>query len=862
MRLLVKLSFQNLKAFFKESILVVVSIMLTVSLLSMVTATMYGIYDLVAQTEIKEIRTSIYINGEFNPYEVLEGFGLEHIAGYSITMDSGGYYAPQINNEFDYNVEVFNNLDPSINESGTFAGSIITKGRLSTGIHELNVLKNSGYSIGDAIELFDPNTGEKIVSEVVGIFDYGSFVSYYEPLDMGVNYKGGNTELDIILVDGTKNLESLINGITGHLNAETIVYTNEIYNYFKGFSPIVPEVVYLFIAITLVLFILITGVTLSFLYNAFNVFMSRRHRVFGLLRSVGTTRKQLIALMTVEGTVLGTVGYVFGTLLGLGMSAVLASIINSTISSINILQGGSQPSVLKPQMPVLAFCLLGIFMFLVLVLVVALAVNRVFKRSAISVVNEKNVVMSKKRMNLKGDTIRSLAKINIKRTKSFKSIRSTLIVSMVLLLSLTTWTDILAVFGESNESIYDTSLSVNIPNNKGSLSDLFDDTLLMESVLKEKLSIDRSYLYVGTGAYRIKADFLENKEFSDYLQKHNLGETFDSVDFMEEETFLVILKDEEFELMAKGLGVTDIAVGGGILKDGLELAYVLDEIGEPKLTGLSMSYGSKVTDLKDTMTYRGTTIVLPENSKVKVHSSEDEDKSFEITVYKTVFDLGMDYNGSSDSARELYISESTYDQVAKKVKVEDARMSSRIKLRTHMEDEELSLLGRLVSDYGGTTTFDYYSDALTKTMQRNIVGGIKKAAFLVFGYILMFIAINIISVSLVNNEERTSDIASLRSVGMSNEQMRTLFIYESLAIMGKGWLMGVIIAHGVGFTSYSLVKHYTKMSDIISLKPYSFNFDLLLLTFFITLLTIIGQVLLANIRSKEVSIVEGMRKIG
>jgi hypothetical protein len=522
----------------------------------MVISVMYGVFDTVGNNVTKDIQTSFTIQGDFSAKDVIDSFGLDNIASYTVYSETNSYRLPSLDTFDDSIVCVFNNVDDGMNSDLQILDFNVNQGRLSQGIHELNVSKDSGYKIGDRVELYLQDSSAKITSTVVGLVSEIDFAGYYEPFDQQscLGCERSASTLRVVVREGTKNLESLIEGFQTHLDQHTEMYTYDDYNYFKGFTSKVPDITYFFILVTVVLILLLSAITLSFLFNAFSVFMSRRQHVFGTLRSVGTTRKQISALMLLEGTVLGALGFILGNGLAYGLSLVVMNILNTSIAGIPTIENSGGITQISAKMPPTALIILTILTFLVILVVVQRSVNRIFKYSAINTVSNKNIRKSKKKLSIKGDVVRSLANINIRITKSFKSVKTTLVISMVILLSLTTWVDILGVYSSKYDSVYDTWVSAYHSNVlDDALSVLHKDALLMEKVLKDNLNIDRTFVKVTSNGYKVSANFSENPEFLDYIERYKINANIKIDSILDGGTSLVILSDEEFRLMSEGL---------------------------------------------------------------------------------------------------------------------------------------------------------------------------------------------------------------------------------------------------------------------------------------------------------------------
>lgn len=70
------------------------------------------------------------------------------------------------------------------------------------------------------------------------------------------------------------------------------------------------------------------------IYNTMSISVVQRKRELGILRALGTTRRELLQLLTLEGALLGTVGALLGLLLGLGLGRVLLQRVSSSVSEL------------------------------------------------------------------------------------------------------------------------------------------------------------------------------------------------------------------------------------------------------------------------------------------------------------------------------------------------------------------------------------------------------------------------------------------------------------------------------------------------------------------------------------------------
>lgn len=76
--------------------------------------------------------------------------------------------------------------------------------------------------------------------------------------------------------------------------------------------------------------------------NTMGISVVQRKRELGIMRALGTTRRQLITLLTLEGALLGAVGSTFGVLLAVGISRLLLGVFGDAVSEVYMEQAASK----------------------------------------------------------------------------------------------------------------------------------------------------------------------------------------------------------------------------------------------------------------------------------------------------------------------------------------------------------------------------------------------------------------------------------------------------------------------------------------------------------------------------------------
>jgi putative ABC transport system permease protein len=75
-------------------------------------------------------------------------------------------------------------------------------------------------------------------------------------------------------------------------------------------------------------------VGLFLIYNTLSISVVQRRRELGILRALGTTRRQVLALFVLEGALLGFVGSALGALLGLQLARVMLRTVTATVNEL------------------------------------------------------------------------------------------------------------------------------------------------------------------------------------------------------------------------------------------------------------------------------------------------------------------------------------------------------------------------------------------------------------------------------------------------------------------------------------------------------------------------------------------------
>lgn len=91
-----------------------------------------------------------------------------------------------------------------------------------------------------------------------------------------------------------------------------------------------------FYSLAAIIIALIVFGSVSLIYNAFSISVSERTRQFGLLSSVGATRKQLRRMVLFEALAVSIVGIPLGILVGIGGIGITLLLIGDKFSPLSV----------------------------------------------------------------------------------------------------------------------------------------------------------------------------------------------------------------------------------------------------------------------------------------------------------------------------------------------------------------------------------------------------------------------------------------------------------------------------------------------------------------------------------------------
>ena len=359
--------------------------------------------------------------------------------------------------------------------------------------------------------------------QVVGIYQRSSIEPYsapgYTALTMGGGTAGAAAEGKAYL--RFRNPKDAMPWIEAHYpsleNCELNSALLRIYaaSYETSFNAV------LYRLAAILIFIIMFG-SISLIYNAFSISVTERTRQFGLLSSVGATRRQLVHSVLFEAFALCVVGIPLGILAGIAGIGITFAVLGPSISE--ILYGSWAVPLTLHISPLSLAAAAAIGLFTVL-FSAYLPARRAAKLSPIDAIRQtadiairpgkvRTFKLTYKLFGLPG----MLASKNFKRSrKKYRATVVSLFVSVVLFISVSSFCSYLTKAAENVLSGSEYDIAYFHTNSE--VTDLSNDEIL--GALESLATVDQAAWQISTFAYiyfdeeslsREYMDFLENSE--------------------------------------------------------------------------------------------------------------------------------------------------------------------------------------------------------------------------------------------------------------------------------------------------------------------------------------------------------------
>lgn len=846
MSILNRLTIKNLRLNKKRTIVTIIGIILS-------TALMVGIGLLFSSFQDLMIRDTIGYNGKYEAnYSDVDLDKLNNIKDKGFTyfyekpigfskIESSNEYKPYmyitgVNKEYFNELKLVDGSFPKNENEVVISNHVITNGGLNYKVGDIVTFKYGKRNIegNDTLANSELVDGEFLTNEgthtykIVGIVERSNFESYsasgYTAFTVDVNSDKGNVNL-YVMFNKNKKIIKQSEELAKELN-----YNGDI-NYNSTLLALYGESTYGNVmssmgGMMIIMLSLVSIGCIIVIYNSFAISVMERKKEFGLLSSIGATKRQLSHTVFFEAVVVGVIGIILGILGAyIGIGCVIL-IINNLISDMLEYKLHLVTNPLFIIIPV-------IFMIIVIGVSAFIPSRRASKVSPIEAIrqnddikiNKKKIRTSKlvnKLFGIEGE----IALKNIKRNK--KKYRVTIVslfISIVLFISFSSYMNYTLNTASSvmGEVPYDYQISYfgDDPNNDKAALDKINE-IVKSSDVKEYVSYSVSNLsIIGNYTYSDEyLDFYKSAYGDDGIKAlNNLKYQYISI---------YILDDNSYNKYKKLIGIDNDSV---ILLN--------------KFKGVSYGNNKRVN--------YNIPVINNGNINIKI-CNFDNDEDVDTTKY---------CNKNIDN---IFVTNKSFDLIEEFSYMDDFKLIVNKKLYDSISDSSTHYTQfNIISD--NTNNIDKLTKELDKYSNvnyTNIKEAMKQAnnlilvvKILMYGFISL---VTLIGVTSVFNTISTSmalrkrEFAVLRSIGLTNRGFNKILFFESLFFGMKSLIFAIPVSIGV-----TVLIHYA-LADMVSIStiiiPWKYIIISIVSVFVIVLLTM----MYSTSKIKKHNIIEQIRE--
>lgn len=845
MSILNDLTIKNLKLNKKRTIVTIVGIILS-------TALMVGIGLLFSSFQDYMIRETISYNGK---YEAEYGdvsldklnsidkkdfsYFYQKAIGFS-KFDSANEYKPYLYIS-SVNKEYFNELhlisgrfaendselviSNHINTNGGASykiGDIITLKYGERVVEGINTLANNEYYEEETLNI----VGEKTYT-IVGIVERSNFEDYsasgYSTFTLDMNDKEGIVNV-FVMFNNKKKIIKQSEDLAKKLGYDNAISYNSTLLALYGESTY-GNIMKSMITMIIIMLSLVSIGCIVVIYNSFAISVMERKKEFGLLSSIGATKKQLSYTIFFEALIEGTIGIILGiggAYIGIG---TVILIINNLIGDILVLKLNLVTNIVFIIIPV-------IFMILVIFISALVPSRRAAKVSPIEAIRQNDDIKINKKKIKTGKLVNKLFGIegeialkNIKRNK--KKYRVTIVslfISIVLFISFSSYMNYTIDTASSvmGEVPYDYQISYFGDDNDIDALDKISEIIKSNDV-KEYVSYSASNLsIIGNYTYSDEyLDFYKSAYGDDGIKAlTNLKYQYISI---------YILDDISYNKYKELIGLD---------KDSVILLN--------KFKGVSYGNNKRVNyDIP---------VINNGDINIKICNFDDNDEDVDTTKYcnkkidnifitNKSFDLIEEFSYMSDF--KLIVNKKLYDNISD---------SGTHYTQFNIISDNTDNIDKLTKELDKYDNVNYTNVKESMKQANNMILVIK---ILMYGFIGL---VTLIGVTSVFNTISTSmalrkrEFAVLRSIGLTRKGFNKILFFESLFFGLKSLIYAIPVSLGV-----TIIIHYA-LADMMSINSIVIPWKAIIISIVSVFVIVLLTMMYSTSKIKKHNIIEQIRE--
>ena len=845
MSILNDLTIKNLKLNKKRTIVTIVGIILS-------TALMVGIGLLFSSFQDYMIRETISYNGK---YEAEYGdVSLDKLNSIDKKDFSYFYQKPIGFSKFDSANEYKPYIYISSVDKEYFNELHLISGRFAENDSELvisnhiNTNGGASYKIGDTItlkygerviegvntlannEYYEEETlnivGEKTYT-IVGIVERSNFEDYsasgYSTFTLDMNDKEGIVNV-FVMFNNKKKIIKQSEDLAKKLGYDNAISYNSTLLALYGESTY-GNIMKSMITMIIIMLSLVSIGCIVVIYNSFAISVMERKKEFGLLSSIGATKKQLSYTIFFEALIEGIIGIILGicgAYIGIG---TVILIINNLIGDILVLKLNLVTNIVFIIIPV-------IFMILVIFISALVPSRRAAKVSPIEAIRQNDDIKINKKKIKTGKLVNKLFGIegeialkNIKRNK--KKYRVTIVslfISIVLFISFSSYMNYTIDTASSvmGEVPYDYQISYFGDDNDIDALDKISEIIKSNDV-KEYVSYSASNL-------SIIGNYIYSDEYLDFYKSAYGDDGIKALTNLKYQYISIyILDDISYNKYKELIGLD---------KDSVILLN--------KFKGVSYGNNKRVNyDIP---------VINNGDINIKICNFDDNDEDVDTTKY---------CNKKIDN---IFITNKSFDLIEEFSYMGDFKLIVNKKLYDNISDS-----GTHYTQYNIISDNTDNIDKLTKELDKydnvnytNVKESMKQAnnmilvvKILMYGFIGL---ITLIGVTSVFNTISTSmalrkrEFAVLRSIGLTRKGFNKILFFESLFFGLKSLIYAIPVSLGV-----TIIIHYA-LADMMSINSIVIPWKAIIISIVSVFVIVLLTMMYSTSKIKKHNIIEQIRE--
>lgn len=575
-----------------------------------------------------------------------------------------------------------------------------------------------------------------------------------------------------------------------------------------------------FYSLAAIIIALIVFGSVSLIYNAFSISVSERTKQFGLLSSVGATKKQLRRMVLFEALTVSAVGIPLGILVGIGGIGITLLLI-----------GDKFFSIVRVDIPMRLCVSWQAVVIAAAIALVTVLISAWIPSKRATGVSAVEAIRQSMDVKVSGRPVRTsklayklfglpgvLAGKHYKRNrKKYRTTVVSLFMSIVLFVSATAFTDYMMESAEGGlasdqfDLIYAAESDASSAMTPDALLELLfseqnvtggtytKKQFLQGDISREYVtamfadrfsnfgmeSEDRAPKELGISGYLY---FVADAEFNKLLEKYNLKEA----DYYDREKPLGLALDRNIELdrRLEKYVTLDTLKGDGCVIEGL---YYVEIDGYYRIDSRIDENGNKVV-LYQSRDNESDIIELP---------YEESFAKYTLRSEKTIEEAPFFVSRSTPVAINMIYPYSMIESVVPEAALNQFRNTEYF-LTSSDHAASFENLATVLTENGLSSRqlFDYAANAETN---RNVVTIIRVFAYGFIVLISLIAAANVFNTISTNISLRRREFAMLKSVGMTQKGFRRMMNCECLLYGSKALLLGLPVSCGITYLIYRAV---------------------------------------------------------